>query len=146
MALTSSKSLGIGLILASLLPLSHGATLFAAQNQFIAESTAARATVVGLESAPPEPGEKSSVNVYSVVEFVDDEGIRRSQRANVSSYPPVHSVGEEIVIRFHRFNSEDVRLASFTGMWFESAFFLIPGLATLLGGIALLLKGRQRTQ
>ncbi|MFK7856901.1 MAG: hypothetical protein AB8B79_22490 [Granulosicoccus sp.] len=143
MALTSSKSLGFGLIIASLLPLSHGAQQFSAQNKFMQESTARLATVVGLDAADPAPGKKASVELYSVVEFTDDEGARRTARTNISSYPAPHTIGEEINIRFHHTKKDDVRVASFTGLWFQTAFFVIPGLITLLGGVALIRSGRK---
>ena len=144
MALTSTRSLGIALIVVSLLPLSNGSKLFSAQKTFFEESTASRATVVALVGAKPRENKKNSTNVYSVVEFTDNEGTRRTEQTNVGSYPAAHSIGEEIDILFHPDKREDVRIASFTGLWFESAFYLIPGLAALLGGITMVLSGRKR--
>lgn len=144
MALTSTKSLGIGLIMASLLPLSHGANQLSAQKMFAQESSQRRATVVELVEAEPVDGQKHSPNIFSVVEFTDDDGTRRTERTNIGSYPAAHEIGEEIDIRFHLSNEEDVRVASFIGLWFESAFYLIPGFATLLGGIAMTLNGRKK--
>jgi len=134
----------MGLIVASLLPLSHGSELFSAQRAFLEESVARRATVVGLVSAEPGAPNANSVDVYSVVEFTDDEGSRRAERTNVGSYPAAHFPGEEIDIRFHRSKKNDVRIDSFTGMWFESAFYLIPGVVTFLAGVAMVLSGRKR--
>lgn len=143
MALTSTKYLGIALIVASLLPLSHGSKLLSSQYIFIEESTSRQAVVVGMAGDDLALGEKKTNHSYSVVEFTDDEGTSRTARTNVGSYPPQHSIGAGVGIRFHRSKKNDVRIDSFTGLWLESAFYLIPGIATLLGGFGLMLSARK---
>lgn len=132
----------MGLVAASLLPLSHGARLYSAQNTFVQESVSSQAVVVDLQPAAPEPGKARSSEVYSVVEFTDDSGTRRQARTNVGSYPALHDIGEQINVRFHLQNKDDVRVESFTGMWFESAFYLIPGLLCLVGGFLMIYTSR----
>lgn len=109
------------------------------------ESTQRRAVVV--DHAPETTLGRSSANraVFSVVEFVDDEGTRRTAQTNVSSYPAPNAIGEEIEVRIHHTRLDDVRVVSFTGLWFESAFYLIPGFLTLLIGFALVLKKSRKT-
>lgn len=146
MQITSRQSLGIALCVAALLPLSHGARQLAEQNLFVQESVLRQAWVVDHVNKVRRPGEKNTNEVHSVVEFIDDNGTRRSEKTNVASYPPQHAIGDEIQIRYHRTQTGDVRDATFAGLRFESAFYLIPGLITLTGGLLLFFKRKNNTR
>ncbi len=135
MQLTSTATLGLCLIVASLLPLSHGAQLYTAQQAYRDESSARQATVVDLQPDPAATGTDAGKQLYAVVEFTDDNGTRRRARTNVGSYPPPHQIGEIVNIRVHVQKQDDIRINSFTGMWFESVFFLVPGLLSLIAGL-----------
>ncbi|MFK7993880.1 MAG: DUF3592 domain-containing protein [Granulosicoccus sp.] len=137
MNLNSKRYIGAGLILAALLPLSHGSRLLSAQNTFMQESIQRTANVI---DHAPEAGDRTGQikrAVSSIVEFTDDTGERRTANTNVASYPPPTDIGDQIEVRIHHTRLDDVRVVSFTGLWFESAFYLVPGLLTLLVGIYL---------
>jgi len=127
-------------MLAALLPLSHGSRLFAAQNAFINQSTQLSGIVVDHVPKPATASKRSGNEVYAVVQFTEVSGAQRQAKANVASYPPTHNIGDTIEVRIHNSVPDDVRIASFTGLWFESAFYLIPGLLTLMAGAFLFFK------
>ncbi|MFK7859826.1 MAG: hypothetical protein AB8B64_13445 [Granulosicoccus sp.] len=143
--MNSKRYIGAGLILAAMLPLSNGSRLLSAQNTFMQESTQRTAFVV--DHVPEVSMGKSKPNraVFSVVEFIDDDGIRRTASTNVSSYPAPNVLGEEIEVRIHHTRKDDVRVVSFTGLWFESAFYLVPGFLTLIIGVMLAWRKRTST-
>lgn len=138
----SSRFLGFALIAVSLLPISNGAGLYTAQKAFIAESVARQAIVIGQQPAVTTPGNPRNNEVQSIVEFTDNEGRIATAPTNVSSYPAPFEIGEAIMVRVHTTNTEDVRVDSFTGMWFESAFFLVPGLLFMLGGVYMVRRNK----
>lgn len=143
---SNSKSyIGTGLILASILPLSHGSRLLSAQNTFMQESTQHNASVV--DQVPMDSDNTGTVNraLLSVVEFVDDTGARRTAKTNVASYPAPNAIGDEINVRIHNARLDDVRVVSFSGLWFESAFYLVPGFLSLAIGLLILWNNRKPT-
>ena len=144
MKIPSTRTLGLGLMAASLLPLSNSARLYTAQDAFMQNSVAKRAIVVAQQPTPRVPGKKKTNEMQSVVEYTDDAGSRLRGPTNVSSYPAPFAVGEEIDIRISLQNPSDIRAASFTGMWFETTFYLIPGLIALAGGALMVMRGRKR--
>ena len=139
----SSRFLGFALIAVSLLPISNGAGLYTAQKAFIAESVARQAIVIGQQPAVTTPGNPRNNEVQSIVEFTDNNGRLTTAPTNVSSYPAPFEIGEAITVRVHTTNTEDVRVDSFTGMWFESAFFLVPGLFFMLGGVYMVRRNKR---
>lgn len=140
----STRYLGAGLMLASLLPLSHGSRLFSAQSAYVQQSSERTARVVDhIVNAASRPA-SGNKEVFSIVEFSDDDGNGRTARTNVASYPPPSAVGDEILIRTHHTRTDDVRVASFAGLWLESTFYLVPGALTLIAGAWLVMK-KQRS-
>ena len=138
----SSRYIGAALALVSLLPLSNGSRILTAQNTFVQSSSVHNATVVDHQV---KDANGSNSEVFSIVEFVDDNGTRRTATANVASYPPPNAIGDEISIRAHRIRADDVRVVSFAGMWLESSFYLMPGFLTLAMGIFLIVRKRKPT-
>lgn len=143
MNLYSRRYLGAGLALAALLPLSNGSRILSSQNAFVQASSIHKATVVNHERREVAQATTSNNEVFSVVEFVDDEGIRRTAKTNISSYPAANAIGDEITVRVHRTQPKDVRVVSFAGMWLESSFYLVPGFLTLAIGILLIVRKRK---
>lgn len=146
MNLNSKRYFGAALIIAALLPLTHGAELAGTQNTYMQQSSARQATVIDHAIARAPRTSDTRPEVFLVVEFVDDNGTRRQSKTNVASYPPSNAIGEQVVIRVHHTQPNDVRLASFSGLWLESAFYLIPGLLTFALGMLLFLKKNRPTQ
>ncbi|MFK7892812.1 MAG: DUF3592 domain-containing protein [Granulosicoccus sp.] len=137
------RYLGIGLVVLALLPLSHGSALLSQQQSFNRESLSARATVVDHRRDPVQKTVSPTNAVYAIVEFTDDQGNRRRSQSNVSSYPPQHDIGDDINVRYHTNRTDDVREVSFTGMWLESTFYLLPGLLTMAGGLLLIFRQKR---
>lgn len=143
MNLYSRRYLGVGLALAALLPLSNGSRILSSQNAFVQASSIHNATVVNHERREVTQATTSNNEVFSVVDFVDDEGIRRTAKTNISSYPAPNAIGDKITVRVHRTQPKDVRVVSFAGMWLESSFYLAPGFLTLAIGILLIVRKRK---
>ncbi len=74
---------------------------------------------------------------------MDDDGNPHLALANVSSYPAPYAIGEQLNILVHQDEPENIRVASFAGLWFEVAFYLIPGLLALSGGLLMLLRRKR---
>ncbi len=142
--MNSRRYLGAGLILAALLPLSNGSRILSAQNEFVQASSVHNATVIDHVLKAPARAETVNSEVFSVVEFVDDNGNRRKATTNISSYPAPNAIGEEISVRVHRTQPDDVRVVSFAGLWLESSFYLVPGILTLAIGILLIMRKRTK--
>lgn len=144
--LNTKRYLGAGLILASVLPLSHGSRLFNAQSAYLQESSERTARVVDhVVNADRRPAARNH-EVFSVVQFIDDDGNRRIARTNIASYPQPSAVGDEILIRTHHTRSDDVRVASFAGLWLESVFYIVPGALSLIAGAWLMKKKLRSTR
>lgn len=129
-------------MLLALLPLSNGARILGAQNEFMQVSQPFDAVVVAQAPANKAKPQRANAETVPVVEFVDISGIRRTAHTNVASYPPAFELGDRITVRVHNSNESDVRVASFTGLWFESTFYLLPGALTFMLGLWLFLKNR----
>lgn len=140
MNLNSKRYIGAALIFLSLLPLSHGSQLLGAQLTYIQESSVREAIVVDHASKAGPRAQGSNVELIPVVEFVDDDGTRRTAKTNVASYPAPNAIGEQVSVRVHHTRPDDIRLVSFAGLWLESAFYLVPGLLTLALGIFVMLR------
>lgn len=140
MNLNSSHYIGGALVAAALLPLSHGAQLYGAQNMYMQNSAQRNATVVNHVYRTQPIASKPYPEVYLVVEYVNDDGMRSIAKTNVSSYPASHTMGEPLTVRVHHTDPGDVRLDSFAGLWLESAFYLLPGLLTLALGLVLIFR------
>lgn len=136
MKIPGTRSLGVGLILIALLPLSNSAKLYSSQQLFVDESVARQATVV--EQQPVQ--RKNSQEIQSIVQYTDDDGNQHLALTNVSSYPPPYAIGEQLDILVHRDEPENIRVSSFAGLWFEVAFYFVPGLLALSGGMLMLLR------
>lgn len=134
-----TRSLGLGLTLIALLPLSNSAKLYSSQQLFVDESVARQATVV--EQQPVQ--RKNSREIRSVVQYTDDDGNPHLALTNVSSYPPPYAIGEQLDILVHRDDADNIRVSSFAGLWFEVAFYLVPGLLVFSGGLRMLLRRKQ---
>jgi len=107
------------------------------------ESTLRTAKVIDHVSLVSQDNKTESRAVYSVVEFLDDNGMQRSAKTNVARYPAPSKIGEQIVIRTHNTQLDDVRVDSFAGLWFESAFYLVPGFLTLVPGFLVIWRQRK---
>ena len=139
MVIPSRRSLGLGLILIALLPLSNSAKFYSSQQLFMSESVARQATVVEQQSV----SRTNSQEVQSVVQYMDDNGTRHLALTNVSSYPAPYAIGEQLSILVHQNEPQNIRVFSFAGLWFEVAFYLIPGLLAFSGGLVMLLRRRR---
>jgi len=145
--LNTKRYLGAaGLILASMLPLSHGSRLFNAQSAYLQQSSERTARVVDHIVNTDRRPAANNHEVFSVVQFTDDDGNSRTARTNIASYPPPSAVGDEILIRTHHTRTDDVRVASFAGLWLESAFYLVPGALSLIAGVWLMMKKPRSTR
>ncbi len=139
MIIPSTRLLGLGLILIALLPLSNSAKLYSSQQLFMSESVARQATVVEQRTV----SRKNSQEVQSVVQYRDDGGNQHLALTNVSSYPAPYAIGEQLSILVHQDEPENIRVSSFTGLWFEVVFYLIPGLLAFSGGLVMLLRHKR---
>jgi len=139
----SRDYIGAALILLALLPITNGSKLLVALNAFMQESTLRTAKVIDHVSLVSQDNKTESRAVYSVVEFLDDNGMQRSAKTNVARYPAPSKIGEQIVIRTHNTQLDDVRVDSFAGLWFESAFYLVPGFLTLVPGFLVIWRQRK---
>ena len=55
---------------------------------------------------------------HSVFEFSNTDGTKRQSMTSWSSDPPAHAVGDEVEVLYSSAGPGDVRLRSFTGLWF----------------------------
>lgn len=142
MNLPGTRTLGLGLIILSLLPLSRSASLFSEQKQFMAESTTRQAVVIEHRPVSGSSSKTGSGELLPIVEYWDSDGKRQTATGNVSSYPAPHAIGEEIEVLIQPDDPTRVRVLSFTGMWFETAYFLIPGLLAFAAGLLMTWRAR----
>ncbi len=136
MIIPSTRSLGLGLILIALLPLSNSAKLYSSQQLFVSKSVTRPAIVVEQQSV----SRQNSQEVQSVVQYTDGGGNQQLALTNVSSYPAPYAIGEQLRILVHQDDPQNIRVSSFTGLWFEVAFYLVPGLLAFSGGLIMLLR------
>ncbi len=139
MMIPSTRTLGLGLILIALLPISNSAKMYSGQQLFMSESVARQATVVEQQNV----SRKNSQEAQSVVQYMDDDGKRHLALTNVSSYPAPYAIGEQLSILVHQDEPQNIRVSSFAGLYFEVAFYLIPGLLAFSGGLVMLLRRKR---
>jgi len=83
-------------MLLALLPLSNGARILGAQNEFMQVSQPFDAVVVAQAPTNKAKPQRANAETVPVVEFVDISGVRRTARTNVASYPPAFELGDRI--------------------------------------------------
>jgi hypothetical protein len=131
------KRAGIIAIALSLLPIASGVRHYLSVQPFLQAAIATNATVIR-----NEPSNKKKINakdsaLYPVVRYTDDRGMPVVAQTNVGNYPAVRRQGELLAILHDPTNPLDIRENSFMGLYFEAAFYLLPGILTLLLGLAL---------
>ncbi|MBX2839596.1 MAG: DUF3592 domain-containing protein [Gammaproteobacteria bacterium] len=137
------KILGLCLLLLGLLPLSNGLGKYRAVQTYVSTSISTDAVVVGYTDKTGVSNPSKTAILYPVVRFSNTLGSEAEATTNVGRYPAAYEIGERVAVRFSIDHPQDVRIDSTTGLWFESLFYLVPGLLMVLTGIWLLIRSRR---
>lgn len=139
------KRAGFIAIALSLLPISNGARHYLSVQPYLETAITSDATVVRNEPSNKKRANANSSALYPVVSYTDDSGRPVLAQTNVGSYPAVRKQGEQLSILHDPANPLDIRENSFMGLYFETTFYLLPGMLTFLLGLALVyLPGSKR--
>jgi hypothetical protein len=131
------KIIGFILILCGLIMLLvSGITFFNARN-FARDSVVTTGTVVDLV-LEDSMSDDSGPFYHPVVSFITTDGETVEFKASYGSNPPRYSRGDEIKVRYDRYNPYKARLDSFFDLWGIAIIFGAIGLAMIDAGITML--------
>lgn len=141
----TKKMMGILLMLCGTMPLISGLVKYGNAKNFVSTSMPTEATVTEVVRQEGAKGAEAGI-YYLKFRYYDNDGSVHEKLSNVGRYPARHEVGDSVSVRFHLDDPTDVRESSVSGLWLEAYYFLIPGIAMMLGGIGLLMRSRKANQ